>query len=539
MISDSDEKRFREVFKKDFGDFALRYVERTEPPENRAWSIHSIVWDNYLKSFRDQKLTMEQKVYSPYLGSNCKIIVEFNNNCIIELSPSYIQITPFNLDVLKMVLQTTGVGGSYNRSNRTCNFKDAPIHSQYFRRILYNILFQHREHIVDINYINLKRTKEENTRDPFIWHKEKDIDVDEWKEQEHYNLILQLAPNDIRKKIASMSAKTLLTLSMTGNRMFFALEANPYTWKYLVERDFPQDFEYFHGELPVMMQPEIYLLQGRDYDNEYKNNWKRWYLQLRESYGFTICKKQQVATKEEHIDRIDYYADNPRARIEYVETLLFTDESISRFIRYLFREIAFVFMEFSPQNGPASEQLALYCMNNPEGTITDYRNTEKEKREKFPRYNAFIDALLMKMDLPYPVGKFKMSPYKDDWLKFVEKDDVIFFDRVSRAFDGRIYFIIGDKKTLLIDSIVYGDQIHQETIFTSIRQNEAFDWDQVTWDELAEEATDMNFRKIVLFSYAIFQRFNQNQLYNVLYRLWKTNSRDLRDKTGKLILNKI
>jgi hypothetical protein len=106
-------------------------------------------------------------------------------------------------------------------------------------------------------------------------------------------------PTDVSLLLAKSHPKLILSLALT-DRIFAALARNDNAWRYMYERDYPRDFEWCRGRVPViMMASQLFSEEqlakfrkerGKESDAEWDETdsglpWKRLYMHTRFFYN--------------------------------------------------------------------------------------------------------------------------------------------------------------------------------------------------------------------------------------------------------------
>jgi hypothetical protein len=115
------------------------------------------------------------------------------------------------------------------------------------------------------------------------------IEEGDYKEAETLGQLgLPTSSKDVKKMIATVSPGTLLLLGQT-NQFFAALARDDTTWRKLFERDFPRDWAFIGGLLPLYVKPT---------NTNNGSAWKRFYLHTRAKYVSLLGKDERFRHKE-------------------------------------------------------------------------------------------------------------------------------------------------------------------------------------------------------------------------------------------------
>jgi hypothetical protein len=325
--------------------------------------------------------------------------------------------------------------------------------------------------------------------------------------------------------MAKSDVRNLLQLAKTGVPYLLKLARDPDVWKQMFERDFPGDFAFFGGSVPILFRGYQYLLFDRDYKFSkymYDNDWKRYYLWMRYFYkGFFKDNK---------------YFETSYGVSKKIEELTFKDSTIQNFIEMLIQSIVYTFLKV-----PIDEEtdifqrpvdlLIKYMMDlddnrltvkflktgkrNRQEQLTElddplilYRGMIESEKKQLRYYNPLFDALIMCYNSDeYTISKLNLIQYEDVWRKRVSSDPyaIGFFKRVSRIWNWRCSLLIcvgaTQSKYTLILLLLFGDQGILKNYLDDIRNSELFLKQHRTWMNIADNVhRNEEFANISFFS---------------------------------------
>ncbi len=102
--------------------------------------------------------------------------------------------------------------------------------------------------------------------------------------------MIEFFTKDIQKMIKTIDVKTLFDLALAGDRTAATISASDSAWRWMFERDYPNEFAYFEGQVPPYFLIEKYASPMRFFSDaqyrfhRYDPPWKRVYLHVRKIY---------------------------------------------------------------------------------------------------------------------------------------------------------------------------------------------------------------------------------------------------------------
>ncbi len=100
--------------------------------------------------------------------------------------------------------------------------------------------------------------------------------------------VFDFFPHEIQELLKSHDVKTLFNLALAGDRTAASISASNIAWKWMFERDYPNEYEYFRGRVHPLFETQKYLQPWHVKNNVakqyYDPPWKRMYLRVRLIY---------------------------------------------------------------------------------------------------------------------------------------------------------------------------------------------------------------------------------------------------------------
>lgn len=347
-------------------------------------------------------------------------------------------------------------------------------------------------------------------------------DAKKAKEEEEMRIPVDVAdfPEEIVDIIAKGSVKMLLVLAAQGDRRFVSMANDPRVWRALFARDFPADYGYWQGQVPLLISNEMYTQYMRpwDYKDYNDNEWKKLYLWTRRIYKTATY----FTTADVSDERLELFLENPKFRERHFNQSRFADAHIDVFFYSIIRHVLYQVIGIQQtRDHPEFDLFTLFKVTLNVGwpqiiqahsqylnEAPDLYNPSGDNEPGFNfvllydklvtgRENGFLNALLriILFDRERRVSTFDFEVYRaayDDLLD--NRDDYGFFNTISRMWSHRISLLYVPHDVLVVQ-LLYGDQIELRHLLQLLPAHPQFFNQNWSWLRLANAAFPAQFTK--------------------------------------------